>query len=111
MKSRGQRLSAARVTGGDPDGGIYQTALDYAAMRKSKSPITPARVKAYRTFRETRGGSQKHIDQQVGKMERLSEFLKSESMSLDFDTIDKWLQSLDRSPNTLAQYWPNLTEK
>lgn len=81
-----------------------RSVLDNPAMRKSKSPITPARVKAYRTFRETRGGSQKHIDQQVGKMERLSEFLKSETMSLDFDTIDKWLQSLDRAPNTLAQY-------
>ncbi|MDY7554715.1 site-specific integrase [Pseudomonas veronii] len=71
---------------------------------KPRSPITPARLKAYREFRESRGGAPKHVDQQVGKMDRLSTFLKEEELPLTFDTVDKWLKSLDRAPATLAQY-------
>lgn len=71
---------------------------------KPKSPITPARLKTYREFRESRGGDQKHVDQQVGKMERLSEFLKQEGLPINFDTVDTWLKSLDRAPATLGQY-------
>ncbi|MDQ0121552.1 integrase [Pseudomonas lini] len=71
---------------------------------KSSSPITTARLKTYREFRESRGGAPKHVDQQVGKMERLSEFLKKESLPLNFDTVDAWLKSLDRAPATLGQY-------
>lgn len=73
-------------------------------QHKSKSPITSARIKAYREFRESRGGAAKHVDQQVGKMERLSEFLKKEGHPLNFDTVDNWLKSLDRAPKTLSQY-------
>lgn len=80
------------------------TLISDPASRKARSPITPARVAAYRTFRESRGGGQKHIDQQVGKMERLSDFLQKESLPLEFDSVDRWLQSLDRAPNTLGQY-------
>jgi len=71
---------------------------------KPKSPITPARLKTYREFRESRGGDQKHVDQQVGKMERLSDFLKQEGLPINFDTVDEWLKSLDRAPATLGQY-------
>ena len=71
---------------------------------KPKSPITPARLKAFREFRESRGGAPKHVDQQVGKMERLTDFLKKDSLSLTFDTVDVWLKSLDRAPATLSQY-------
>ncbi|PHX37507.1 integrase [Pseudomonas sp. NZIPFR-PS5] len=71
---------------------------------KSSSPITPKRLEAYKAFRESRGGDQKHVDQQVGKMSRLSDFLKKKSLPLEFDSIDKWLLSLDRSPATLQQY-------
>ncbi|MBC2692753.1 site-specific integrase [Pseudomonas kielensis] len=71
---------------------------------KPKSPITTTRLKTYREFRESRGGDQKHVDQQVGKMERLSAFLKQEGLSLNFDTVDAWLKSLDRAPATLGQY-------
>ncbi|NWA44707.1 site-specific integrase [Pseudomonas reactans] len=78
-------------------------ALD-PAVHKPKSPITPARVKTYREFRESRGGAPKHVDQQVGKMERLSDFLKKEGLPLNFDTVDEWLKSLDRAPATLGQY-------
>lgn len=71
---------------------------------KPKSPITPARLKAYREFRESRGGAPKHVDQQVGKMDRLSDYLKEEGLPLNFDTVDGWLKSLDRAPATLGQY-------
>lgn len=73
-------------------------------IRKVRSPLTPARIKAYREFRESRGGAPKHVDQQVGKMERLSDFLKKEQLPLTFDTVDEWLKSLDRAPATLGQY-------
>ena len=71
---------------------------------KPKSPITPARLKTYREFRESRGGAPKHVDQQVGKMERLSDFLEQEGLPVNFDTVDAWLKSLDRAPATLGQY-------
>lgn len=71
---------------------------------KPKSPITPARLKNYREFRESRGGAPKHVDQQVGKMERLSDFLKQGGLPINFDTVDAWLKSLDRAPATLGQY-------
>lgn len=78
-------------------------ALD-PTVHKPKSPITPARLKTYREFRESRGGAPKHVDQQVGKMERLSDFLKEVGLPLNFDTVDEWLKSLDRAPATLGQY-------
>lgn len=71
---------------------------------KPASPITTARLKTYREFRESRGGAAKHVDQQVGKMERLSAFLKKEGVPINFDTVDNWLKSLNRAPNTLSQY-------
>lgn len=78
------------------------TAGDFS--RKPRSPITTARLKTFREFRESRGGAAKHIDQQVGKMERLSDFLKKDGLPLTFDTIDGWLKSLNRAPATLGQY-------
>ena len=81
-----------------------QLILNDPKAHKPKSPITDARVESFREFRESRGGSAKHIDQQCGKMERLSKFLKDNELPLDFDSVDKWLKSLDRAPNTLGQY-------
>jgi integrase len=71
---------------------------------KPSSPITPSRLKTYRAFRESRGGAAKHIDQQVGKMKRLSAFLKQDGRPINFDTVDEWLKSLNRAPATLGQY-------
>ena len=78
--------------------------LNDPKAHKPKSPITDARIKAFREFRESRGGAAKHVDQQCGKMERLSKFLKDNELPLDFDTVDRWLKSLDRAPKTLSQY-------
>ncbi|MCQ3031831.1 tyrosine-type recombinase/integrase [Pseudomonas syringae] len=74
------------------------------ASRKPRSPITPARLKAFREFREGQKGSPKHIDQQVGRMERLSAFLNERSLPLDFDTVALWIRSIDRAPATLNQH-------
>lgn len=74
------------------------------ASLKIRTSITPARLVAYREFRESRGGAPKHVDQQVGKMERLAAFLKKEGLTLNFDSVDAWLKSLDRAPATLGQY-------
>ena len=74
------------------------------ATYKSRSPITAARLQSFREFRESRGGASKHVDQQVGKMERLSAFMKKDGLPLTFDTVDVWLKSLDRAPATLGQY-------
>lgn len=71
---------------------------------KPKSPITTARINAFREFRVSRGGADKHVDQQVSKMELLSDFLKKETLPLNFDTVDRWLKSLNRAPATLSQY-------
>lgn len=71
---------------------------------KPKSPITPARLKAFREFRERRGGAPKHVDQQVRRMEDLSKFLKENSLPFEFDSIDAWIKSLNRAPATLSQH-------
>jgi integrase len=87
-----------------PETEEMQVILTNPAAYKPASPITTARIKSFREFRESRGGAPKHVDQQVGKMERLSEFLKKEGLPLNFDTVDNWLKSLDRAPKTLSQY-------
>jgi integrase len=74
------------------------------ASYKARSPITPARVTAFREFREARSTNTKHIDQQVGKMERLSKFLKDKGLPLNFDAVDEWIKSMDRAPATLGQH-------
>ncbi|WP_053180857.1 site-specific integrase [Pseudomonas kilonensis] len=81
-----------------------QSILNDPKAHKPKSPITDARVTAFREFRESRGGAAKHIDTQCVRMKALSKFLKDEELPLDFDTVDKWLKSLNRAPNTLSQY-------
>jgi integrase len=74
------------------------------AKRKTRSPISAARLKAFREFREGQEGAPKHIDQQIGRMERLSEFLKKQSLPLDFDSVAAWIRSIDRAPATLSQH-------
>lgn len=66
--------------------------------------ITSARLKRFREFRESRGGADKHVDQQLSRLELLSGFLKKEALPLNFDSVDLWLKSLNRAPATLNQY-------
>lgn len=74
------------------------------SIHRKTSLFTNTRLTAFREFREGRGGAAKHIDQQVSKMERLHKYLSEHNLKLDFDAVDKWLQSLDRAPKTLSQY-------
>jgi integrase len=87
-----------------PEAAEAKAIIQDPTVYKPKSPITSTRLKNYREFRESRGGAPKHVDQQVGKMERLSDFLKQEGLPVNFDTVDAWLKSLDRAPATLGQY-------
>lgn len=98
------RLAAAKYSL-TPAEAIEARAYYYdPASYKPKSPVTPARLKAFRGFRESRGGAPKHVDQQVSKLELLSGFLKKEALPINFDTVDLWLKSLNRAPATLSQY-------
>ncbi|MEW7910434.1 tyrosine-type recombinase/integrase [Pseudomonas fulva] len=85
---------------------LLRTPAAYIGTLNAKAvvAITPARLKRFREFRESRGGAPKHVDQQVSKLERLSEFLKQEALPINFDTVDQWLKSLNRAPKTLSQY-------
>lgn len=74
------------------------------AAHKFRSAITTARLKAFREFREGQKGAPKHVDQQIGRMERLSKFLKEKSLPLDFDSVAAWIRSIDRAPATLNQH-------
>nr|WP_314481496.1 site-specific integrase [uncultured Pseudomonas sp.] len=85
---------------------LLRTPAAYLGSLNAKAvvAITPARLKAFREFRESRGGAPKHVDQQISKLERLADFLKQEKVPLNFDTVDLWLKSLNRAPATLSQY-------
>ncbi|WP_426178569.1 DUF6538 domain-containing protein [Pseudomonas sp. TWRC1-2] len=76
--------------------------LNDPKAHQPKSPITTTRLKAFREFRERRGGAPKHVDQQVRRMEDLSKFLRENSLPLEFDSIDAWIQSLNRAPATIS---------
>lgn len=81
-----------------------QLILDDPKAHQPKSPITTTRLKAFREFRESRGGAPKHVDQQVRRMEDLSKFLRENSLPLEFDSIDAWIKSLNRAPATISQH-------
>ncbi|MDP4569563.1 tyrosine-type recombinase/integrase [Pseudomonas sp. LPH60] len=69
-----------------------------------KSPITKARLVAFRTFRENRNIAAKTIDQQQSKLEKLSAYLTQTGKPLDFDAISSWLDSINLASKTLTQY-------
>lgn len=71
---------------------------------KPRSPITNARLATFREHRAKRNIAPKTIDQQQAKLEKLSTFLKSKDLALDFDSVSAWLDSLKLSSKTLAQY-------
>lgn len=71
---------------------------------KPKSPITASRIAAFRAFREKAGLPAKTIDQQQSKLEKLSAYLTTEGIPLEFDSVSEWLESLPLSSKTKAQY-------
>ncbi|CAI8817655.1 tyrosine-type recombinase/integrase [Pseudomonas sp. IT-P218] len=71
---------------------------------KPKSPITTARIEAFRKYREARAISAKNIDAQESKLEKLSAFLATSGKPLDFDCVSAWLDSITAASKTKTQY-------
>lgn len=71
---------------------------------KPKSPITKSRIDKFCEFRKNRNIAEKTIDQQTSKLLKLSEYVAKNGKPLDFDTVSNWIESLNLSSKTLAQY-------
>jgi integrase len=71
---------------------------------KPRSPITTARLQAFRSYREARDVSAKNVDQQESKLLKLSTFLTTTGKPLDFDCVSAWLDSIDAASKTKIQY-------
>ncbi len=71
---------------------------------KPKSPITTARLEAFRKHREARNISAKNIDAQEAKLVKLSAFLAASGKPLDFDCVSAWLDSITAASKTKTQY-------
>lgn len=78
---------------------IYTVPTSY----KPKSPITKARLAAFREVRE-QSVALRNVDQQESKLKKLSSYLAETGKPLDFDTVAKWLDSLGVESKTKAQY-------
>ena len=78
--------------------------INHPTSYKPKSPITKPRLAAFRVAREGRNISPKNVDQQESKLQKLSAFLGDAGKSLDFDIVAEWLDSLEVSAKTKAQY-------
>ncbi|MDH4651709.1 site-specific integrase [Pseudomonas sp. BN606] len=71
---------------------------------KPKSPLTSARLEAFRVFGEKQGLSKKSLDIQGSKLAVLSAYLNTEGSPLSFDTVATWLDTLTVQPKTKKQY-------
>ncbi|MBD2838292.1 tyrosine-type recombinase/integrase [Pseudomonas sp. JM0905a] len=71
---------------------------------KPKSPLTSARLEAFRAFGERQGLGKKSLDIQASKLAVLSAYLAAEGSPLNFDTVATWLDSLTVQPKTKKQY-------
>lgn len=78
--------------------------IDAPASYKKKSPLTKARLASFRAYRIGQNIAQKTIDQQESKLRKLSDFLASNQLPLDTDTVAAWLNSLELASKTLTQY-------
>ncbi len=72
---------------------------------KPKSPFTTSRLERFATYlAERKGIVPKTISQLKSQMTKIGKFLESSGLPLDFDTVDLFLESLDRAPATKQQY-------
>lgn len=76
---------------------------DHKAYRPA-SPITPAKLKAFRTFKENQGSPLRTLDNLQAKLKSLSAFLKDQALPLTFASVEAWLDSLKVSSRTKGQY-------
>lgn len=74
------------------------------ASYKPKSPLTSARLEAFRAFGEKQGLGRKSLDIQASKLAVLSAYLTAEGSPLNFDTVAAWLDSLTVQQKTKKQY-------
>lgn len=71
---------------------------------KPVSPITDRRLEQFRAYRVKDGIAAKTIDQQESKLAKLSDYLRDQGSSLTSVTIAAWLETLNLSSKTKAQY-------
>jgi integrase len=74
------------------------------ASHKARSPITAARLKTFKAYRESHHVAPKTIAQQESKLLNLSKHLKESQKPLDFDAVTAWLDGMDLSSKTKVQY-------
>jgi len=79
---------------------IYRNPNSY----KPKSPISSASIREFRSYLEHQHDNKKTIDQQVSRIEHLSEYLTKESKELNFDTIHSFLNHISTSSSTKRNY-------
>jgi len=97
-------LTAGRYRSAHKKSDTPESIITTPASYKPRSPITPSRLAAFRAFREKQGLPAKTVDQQESKLQKLAAFLTSEGKPLEFDTVSAWLDSLELSSKTKAQY-------
>lgn len=71
---------------------------------KPVSPITDRRLEQFRAYREKDGIAAKTIDQQESKLTKLSGYLRDQGSPMTSTTIAMWLETLDLTSKTKAQY-------
>jgi len=71
---------------------------------KPVSPITDRRLEQFRAYRVNDGIAAKTIDQQESKLTKLSGYLRDQGFPLTSATITKWLETLNLTSKTKAQY-------
>ena len=79
---------------------IYRDPNSY----KPKSPISSASIREFRSYLEHQHDNKKTIDQQVSRIEHLSEHLTKEGKELNFDTIHAFLHQISTSSSTKRNY-------
>lgn len=97
------RVAAAHYSLTPTEAAEAETILLTPTSYKPKSPITKARLAAFREVRE-QSVALRNVDQQESKLKKLSTYLAETGKPLDFDTVAKWLDSLGVESKTKAQY-------
>lgn len=80
------------------------------SIYKIKSPITKGMTDAWASHLETQIKAPKTRDMHVNRMQKFSNFLTSEGLPLNFDSVHKFLDSLPPASKTRANYlWSGRT--
>lgn len=101
-------LAKAKLTGGhnvipEQEAEINALIADPTSY-KARSPITTARLKTFKAYRESHHVADKTIAQQESKLLDLSKHLKESQSPLDFDAVTAWIDGKPLSSKTKQQY-------